>query len=121
MCFYCRGSGLEHEQSSAEEITYFIKKKSANVGTDQNWKLLSDFLHFHRSDIVEPGFDYVQILGDNRPRLRSPARTWENWTELPESSPSPPTNSRTNSILKQGFMDGRKDKDNRVIKQDEIQ
>lgn len=77
MCFYCGGSGLEHEQSSTEEITFFIKKKkttSANVGTDQNWKLLSDLPHYHRSDRAEPGFDYVQILGVKRLRLRSPAR-----------------------------------------------
>lgn len=76
MCFYCGGSGLEHEQSSTEEITFFIKKKktTVNVGTDQNWKVLSDLPHFHRSDRAEPGFDCVQILGDNRPRLRFPAR-----------------------------------------------
>lgn len=78
MCFYCGGSGLEHEQSSVEEITFFIKKKSANVGTDRNWKVLSDLPLFYPSDIAEPGFDYVQFLGDNKPRLRSPARTWEN-------------------------------------------
>lgn len=33
----------------------------------------------------------------------------------------PPTNRATSSILKEDSMDGRKDKDNRVIKQDEIQ
>lgn len=82
MCFYCGGSGLEHEQSTTEEITFFIKKKKiASVGTDQtdqNWKVLSDLPHLHCSDKAESGFDYVQILGDNRPQFRSPDRTWEN-------------------------------------------
>lgn len=79
MCFYCEDAGLEHEQSSAEEITLCIKKnKTENVGTDQNSKLLSDPPHFHGSDMAEPGFDCVQILEDNRPWFRYPARIWEN-------------------------------------------
>lgn len=31
MCFYCGGSGLEHEQSSVEEITLFKKKKNQQM------------------------------------------------------------------------------------------
>lgn len=59
-------------------LSLLKKKKSANVGIDQKWELLSDLPHFYPSDIAEPGFDYVQFLGDNKPQLRSPARTWEN-------------------------------------------
>lgn len=54
------------------------KNKTENVGTDQNSKLLSDPPHFHGSDMAEPGFDCVQILEDNRPWFRYPARIWEN-------------------------------------------
>lgn len=57
---------------------YKKKNKTENVGTDQNSKLLSDPPHFHGSDMAEPGFDCVQILEDNRPWFRYPARIWEN-------------------------------------------
>lgn len=62
-------------------LSLLKKKKIASVGTDQtdqNWKVLSDLPHLHCSDKAESGFDYVQILGDNRPQFRSPDRTWEN-------------------------------------------
>ena len=61
-------------KAALRKLLSLLKKKTANVGTDQNWKLLSDLAHFHCSDLAEPGFDYVQALGDNRPQLRSPAR-----------------------------------------------
>lgn len=70
MCFYCEDLGLEHEQSSVEEITLSKKKNTENIGTDQNLKLLSDLPHFHGSDMAEPRFDCVQILEDNRPWFR---------------------------------------------------
>lgn len=73
MCFYCEDSGLELEQSTVEEISLFIKKRTA-----QNSKLLSDLPHFHGSDMAEPEFYCVQILEDNRPWFRYPARIWEN-------------------------------------------
>lgn len=76
MLFYCEDSGLEREQSSVEEITLFIKRKKK--GTDQISKLLSDLPHFHGSDMEEPEFYCVQILEDNRPWFRYPARIWEN-------------------------------------------
>lgn len=80
MCFHCEDSGLEHEQSSVEEITLCMKKKykTENVGTDQNSKLFSDPPHFHGSDMAEPGFVCVQIVEDNRTWFRYPARIWEN-------------------------------------------
>lgn len=77
MCFYCEDSGLEHEQSSVEEIIRFIKKKKTK-GTDQKSKLLSDLPHFHGSGMAEPEFYCVQILEDNRPWFRYPARIREN-------------------------------------------